>query len=220
MPTIQCVELAKRRVLIAFLLLALPCCALGSPGPAAPARPEYTQQMYTKALSNNSTGPSYLLVTVRTSPTAPGRVVCVVAPFLLAAIDQEYSLARTLKDGERRQQIALGSAGRSFTFDKPEAYRNVQPQYTPEILEEARRLVRPMSQEQLIRELDRKDAGEGKGIHAFYRSKTKRFSAYRDALAHACLERGILVDQGDLGGGLYTHRDWPLPHPPLMPPST
>jgi hypothetical protein len=168
--------------------------------------------MYTKALSNNSTGPPYLLVTVRTSATAPGRVVCVVTPSLLAAIDQEYGLARTLKDGERWQQIALSSPGRRFTFDKPEAYRDVQPPYTPEILEEARRLVRPMSQEQLIRELDRKDAMEGKGIHAFYRSKTKRFSAYRDALAHACLERGILVDRGDIGGGLYTHKDWPLPH--------
>src|SRR5436305_13842239 len=74
MPKIQSFELAKRGVLIAFLLLALPCCALGSPGPAAPARPEYTQQMYTKALSNYSTGPSYLLVTVRTSAAAPGRV--------------------------------------------------------------------------------------------------------------------------------------------------
>jgi hypothetical protein len=214
MPTTnQGVKLANRRVLRASLFMAIQCWALNQPGAADPAHSEYTQEMYTKALSNNSTGPSYLLVMVRSAETTTeGRVTCMVAPSLRWAIDREYGLSHSKSDGEKREKIALGSTDRSFTFKNPEVYKMIQPQYTPKILDEARRLVGSKSKDQLIHELTSKDPIKGEGIHAFYRPKAKLFGAYRDALAHALLERGLLVDRGDLGGGLYLHKDWPLHH--------
>lgn len=189
---------ALRAVLLAGIL----ACSLREPGAASPAPSGYTQAMYEKALANYSTAPLFVLVKVRSSEAAEGRVVCIVAPFLLGAIGREYG-------GAKQQKIAL-SSNRTFTFKNPAAYENVQPRYTPEILEEARRLIKSKSREDLIQGLKPtgNGANEGGSLHSFYKPlKGERYAVYRDALAHALLERGILVGQGDPVGSLYLDRE-------------
>lgn len=167
--------------------------------PTATTTHTYTEAMYRRALENRSTAPSYVLISLREKETE--RPTCIPAPFLLGAIQIEKHLDYNEQGEAQTLAIALSQPGRAFSFSDPEALRNVQPRYSSGTLEEVQALLAQKSDSELRVEVGRSDGW----LHQRYRSKEpfSHAAAYRDAIAHVLLERGIAVGIGDRTGALY-----------------
>jgi hypothetical protein len=156
----------------------------------------YTNEMFRQALANRSTSPDYVLITVST-PDGKTRMVCTTANLFLGAIHMQYGF-RYSEDGEKRAlDTALRQPDRSFTFTKPAAMRNLADYETPEALADVRRRFAGKSSSEL---LDREfiDSLTQKGSSSVH-------MAYRDATAHALLERGIRCRMGCIADFLIPH---------------
>jgi hypothetical protein len=197
------------RFLLAGLLLGIA---------TAQATPRYTQEMFRRGLHEaaalGATGPLYVLITLRDPSSSTERAAATPAPFLFGAIDIEYHLDFTdpehpqknddeirAKRQRKELQIALSQPDRVFVFRNHQASRNVGPRYTPAILAEARQQVAFRSRGEIIAAA----RASKSWLHRIYTSKRDlgSFRAYRDAVAHALLERGILVGQRDDYTNLY-----------------
>ena len=82
-----------------------------------------------------------------------------------------------------------------FTFTSQKALDTVRPHYSERVLEEVRLSVARLSPAQLKRLNPLSEIYEKRDQDAY--------NAYRDATAHAMLERGILVYMDDRAGGVY-----------------
>jgi len=156
----------------------------------------YTDEMFRQALANRSTSPDYVLITV-TTPGGKPRDICITANFFLGAIHREHGFSYS-EDGQKRAlAIALQQPNRTFMFTKPAAIHNLADYETSEALADVRRRFTSKSDSEL---LDRK----------FIDSLTQKHSmaghmAYRDATAHALLERGIECRMGCIADFLIPH---------------
>lgn len=165
-----------------------------------PARAEqpsrYTDAMFRAALENHSTAPNYVLVTIRDGRDGSSRLVCVEAPFLEGALHREHALDYS-ESGERRVQQLLTNPNRVYTLSQPAALANVAPRYSPQVLTEVRSILFSRSDAQL----------RSASLDWLYVSKSSEsYSAYRDAVAHVLLERGILCGRGCVVGNLYVNQ--------------
>jgi hypothetical protein len=184
----------------------------------AQAATRYTQEMFRRGVQQAQTlgaiGPLYVLITLRAPGSNAERDAATPAPFLLGAIDIENDLDfpdpehPPKNDNEIRAklqrnelQIALSQPDRVFLFRKPRARKNVEPRYTPAILAQARQQLSGRSRDEIIAAARARESW----LHRIYTSKRDlaSFRAYRDAVAHALLERGILVGQRDDYTNLY-----------------
>jgi len=182
----------------------------------AHAASQYTQDMFRRGLHEPgvlvTSAPLFVLITLRDPSTGAERGAAIPGNFLLRAIDMEYHLKprKTSKKDEgkalaelqqKELQIALSQPNRVFVFGNHRAQNNVEPRYTPAILAAVRHELSRRSRQELLR------AGRANEswLHRIYESKRVAMEsfAYRDALAHVLLERGILVGHGDYTGGLY-----------------
>jgi hypothetical protein len=157
----------------------------------------YTPSMFRVALSNGSTSPDYVLIKVRGPKDQTERTVCTAANFLLGAIHREYDLGYTEADRKRGLEIALEQPERSFTFRKKEAMDNLGDDETPEALADVRRQFEGKKDAELL-------------DHEFINSITdkrpdSKHRTYRDAVAHALLERGIGCKMGCVTDELFPH---------------
>jgi hypothetical protein len=152
----------------------------------------YTEAMYRTALEDVSTSPLFVLVTLHDKNAGTDREVCIPAPFLLGAIITERGLGYS--EGGLREAIAIAERqpGRVFTFTEPRARSNVQPRYTPELLEALRKRLLMAS------------------VEAALAAQTYD-GGVRDAIGHLLLERGVLVGIADMGGNLFVQK----PEPPF-----
>jgi hypothetical protein len=102
---------------------------------------------------------------------------------------------------KKEVQIALSQPNRVFVFRNRRARNNVEPRYTPAILAEVQRTLAGRSRKAILAAARSNESW----LHRIYESKKDAMEsfAYRDAVAHALLERGILVGHGDYTGGLY-----------------
>ena len=156
--------------------------------------------LYVRALKNQSTAPNYVLITLVDKRTGSSRVACTEAPFLLGAIHQEHELAYD-ENGERKaMSLALTQQDRTFTFSNPRAIKNVQPRYTEKQLEEMRGAVQECSDHELRRGLTPEDTDLQRKL--FGTNRERSYGAYRDAVAHLLLERGLLPRRGCIAGWL------------------
>ncbi len=160
-----------------------------------------------------TTTPLFVLITLRDPKNGTQREVAIVGPFLLGAIEDEYHIkvrktgsfegdvAAVEKAQKREVQIALSQPNRTFVFRNHAARRNVEPRYTPAILQEVRNAFKGKSPREILSAA----RATRSWLHDIYDSKDDavRRLAYRDAVAHALLERGILVGEGDVIDGLY-----------------
>jgi len=176
------------RILLAALFIASSALARTS---------SYTDEMFRQALANRSTSPDYVLITV-TTPGAANRTVCTTANFLLGAIHTQYGFPYTEQGQQRALQTALQQPDRSFTFTKPAAIRNLADYETPDALGQVRRRFVGKSDSEL---LDRKFIDSLTQKHS-----TAAHMAYRDATAHALLERGIACRMGCIADFLIPHK--------------
>ncbi len=169
----------------------------------------YTQAMYRRALGEEkgagpneliiaTTAPPYVLITLEEPHSRSSRTVAVAGQSLLYAIQIEHHLPEN--DARRRFQIAVAQPKRVFSFFNPKARRIVRPAYTPAMLNEVRQLLFSKSRSNLIGALK----ANRSSVHSIYESKSgSRYWAYQAAIAHICLEKGILVTTGGCyGSGL------------------
>jgi len=157
----------------------------------------YTNDRFRDALANRSTSPDYVLITV-TTPGAKERTVCTTANFLLGAIHIEHGFSYSEHGEKRALGIALSQPDRSFTFTKPAAIRNLADYETPQALADARRRFAGKSDSQLLNP----DLIES----LTQRRSSTAHMAYRDAVAHALLERGIGCRMGCIADFLIPHK--------------
>jgi hypothetical protein len=174
------------RVVLAILLVS---CVTAS------AAPKYTERMFRRAVIEDSTSPFYLLITLHDLKTGTDRVVCTTTTSLLGAIHMEHRLEYDESGMRAAREIALTTPRRRFTFTRRKALENVRREYSDRVLEEVRLAVARLSSAELKR--------LNPLTHIYAKNGWDAHKAYRDATAHAMLERGILVYMDDRAGGVY-----------------
>jgi hypothetical protein len=180
------------RAALAFLLIS---CVTAS------AASKYTDRMFRRAIVEETTSPFYLLFTLHDPKTGRDRVVCTVSNGLVGAIHSEHHLGFDDDGQKAARQIALKTPLHRFTFTTRKALENGRPNYSERILDEVRPLVARLSPTQLKRL---------NPLSEIYEKKDQDvYNAYRDATAHAMLERGILVYMDDRAGGVYIAKQRP-----------
>jgi len=172
----------------------------GTETPSASTREIETTayKLFVEAIKNMSTAPNYVLITVLDTRTGARRVVCTEAPFLLGAIQQQLHITQ-----EESIAFALAQRDRTFQFSQPEALKNITPQYTDTILDEVRDALQSYSNEELMLGLTGKKTEISK---LFIEQTGQRYVAYRDAMAHVVLERGLLPARGCIAGYLFVRQ--------------
>jgi hypothetical protein len=180
------------------------------------ARSHYTQEMFRRALYEpgvlSTTAPLFVLITLRDPSSGAERAAAVPGPFLLGAIETEYQvllrktsrthIGEALTEQQQKEvQIALAHPNRVFTFRNRRARNNVEPRYTPAMLGEVQRVLATKSRKEILAAA----RADQSWLHQIYDSRRDPVQrlAYRDAVAHALLEHGILVGEGDYSDGLY-----------------
>ena len=172
-----------------FTVTALTCLA-GCGGVKA----AQDQAHYERALSNNSTSPSFVLITIiddRTGKTVTG---CVQANFLRGAIFLELGGDwKNVDDGLMRKadEIALKSIDHTFHFSKGTALANVSLRYTEADLADAEKIVQSIG----VKALERP------AVNNAWRSMGKM--QWNAALACAIIEQGASARQADITGQFY-----------------
>ena len=172
----------------ALLFLLITCTATSGAS-------KYSDWMFRKAVLTDSTSPFYLLFVLHDPKTGADRTICTEGNGLVGAIHFEHHLEFDQAGNKAAQRIALTTPGHRFTFTSEKALHTVKPLYSERVLEEVRLLVARLSPEQLKRLNPLSDIYNKKDLD--------EYNAYRDATAHAMLERGILVYMDDRAGGVY-----------------
>jgi hypothetical protein len=172
--------------------------ALGSPANSS----QCDRSLFESALENESTSPSYVLITVIDENSGGRSVVCTEAPFLLGALHRELGADYGQEGVARVKAAALASPGLEFRFTKSKALANVRSRYTAEMLEAVRARLTGLSDVDLLDGF----AWSNGPLHDIYTSAPDR-GAYRDAIAHVLLERCIGVRRADRSGMLQLRAD-------------
>jgi len=158
-----------------------------------------TNALFTRAIQNESTAPNYVLITVVDDNTNKRRLLSTEAPFLLGAIHSERKISYDAAGVNKVRQFALSCKDRTFHFSSSDALKNVSARYDENILVEMRSALKNLTDDQLRKGF----RCDGKGLDKLYTDKPSReYSAYRDAIAHVLLERGLLPRRGCIVGCL------------------
>jgi len=92
-----------------------------------PATASYQQpdDQFRAALENNSTSPSFILITIRDARDGSARTGCTLAPFLLGAIHKENALPYNEEGQNAALRIAASARDHFFTFRRLKALANI-----------------------------------------------------------------------------------------------
>ena len=179
-----------------FTLTVLICLAIFGEAKAAQDR-----QQYRRAMSDNSTSPYFVLVTIGNDMTGESVTGCVCANFLKGALFAELGghlgqtdnvdreKERTL--WQKADEIALNSTDHEFHFSNQAALSNIRLQYTEDDLAAARKAVKSQGLKAMIPPFD---PARRQALGKLQRSA---------ALACAIIEEGGSARQADITGEIY-----------------
>jgi hypothetical protein len=141
------------------------------------------------------------MVDIVNDATGEKKRVCIEGVQLFGAVRTESRLGRGEADSDKTMRLILNNSSHTYHFHNPEAWRQVQPRYSPELLATVEEQFRGLSAAELAERFDYTKTGgmirpDGK------RSPEELF-AYCAAMAHVLTERGLLVGRGDFGNSLY-----------------
>jgi hypothetical protein len=94
---------------------------------ATPVCAKYEQNgdHFRAALLNDSTAPSFVLITVKNGRDGSAKTGCTEAPFLLGAIHKENAIPHDEAGDRKTLEIALSAKGHTFTFRNPAALSSI-----------------------------------------------------------------------------------------------
>jgi hypothetical protein len=150
---------------------------------------------FATAIKNQSTAPSYVLITEIDANTGKSRQTCVTANLFMGAIHREHELGFDTEDQMTALHIALTTPDHVFTFTKRTALENIPHYYSDEQLALVRDALRPLSQNQLL-DAKAREAALGK-LGAMVHE------ARRDATACVLIERGLSPGTGDISDQIW-----------------
>jgi hypothetical protein len=154
-------------------------------------------ELFAKAIENESTAPNYVLIRVINDKTKEMVITCTEAPFLIGAIHMERQIPYDEPGSRKAKELALTRKDRTFRFSRDDALKNIGRHYDETILAEMRVALKPFS------DVDIRNGfrGDGRALDKLYIDRPGRqYSAYRDAIAHVLLERGLLPRRGCIAG--------------------
>jgi hypothetical protein len=158
-----------------------------------------TADFYRRAIENDSTAPSFVLISLVTDGGRTKRKVAIPAPFLLGAIHSEYHLGYGRRGESKAREFALGQPERTFEFKNSAALKNVQPSYSDTDLTKPRERLGGIGDPEILRGFR---GGSGPLDRLYNRLPDRKSTAMRDAIAHVLIERGFLVGHGCIAGYL------------------
>jgi hypothetical protein len=135
--------------------------------------------------------PYYVLITVVDDTRSQSRTGCITSNLLIGAISMERALPSDRAGFDTAQKVALANTRHVFHFSKSSALANVAFGYSAHDLEVARRLLVPLSDEQLRQAFS---PGE--------LQPSGWSDASRNARTCALIERGLSLKMADRSGGL------------------
>lgn len=162
----------------------------------------YSDDLFARALANDSTAPDYVLITVVDPQTHTKRPVCTTANLFLGAIHCEHGPGYTEAE---IKAIALKQRDRIFVFARKAALHNLADYATPQALADVRKIFASKSDLELL-ERTFIESLTVMRRNIPYKEAVAHHMAYRDAVARALLERGIGCTMGDHGDALTPHR--------------
>ena len=197
MTKVRCNELITMRYLFTFPAgvagLTTLVLTLSFESFASAAKMQYTHSMFIQALKHGG----FVLIKVRYSETKFDRDAATPMEGLLGAIHYQYNLDFGPAGSKKASEIALASKDRVFSFTRSEAFDVIKPHYSAQQLVEVRDELANYDRANLIAQLG---ALRSK-VHDLYTDPGR--NVYREAVAHALLERGVLVDEDDRSGRLF-----------------
>lgn len=156
-----------------------------------------SRESYEAAIHNDSTSPSYVMISVAGAETEPAKVVCITANFLLGAIHREYGLGYDAAGVSEAIKIALANSNHRFAFRQLTARANIPTRYSDGDLAAARKLLAPIPTDELKRQFS--------SLSRESRLPTNGYN--QDAIACALIERGLSPRLSDLSGQVYIARE-------------
>jgi hypothetical protein len=179
--------------LIALVTLGIPC---HSEAIASGLHTVQSRESYEAAIRNNSTSPSYVLVSIINSEKGQMKPVCTTANFLLGAIHREYGLGYEAADSSKAAEIALKNQAHVFHFHQQAALDNIRVEYSENELSAARVLLASLS------------TGELRTTFSSLRPEIRLpiVGYAMDAIACALVERGLSPKLSDRSGQVHIDR--------------
>jgi hypothetical protein len=156
-----------------------------------------SRESYEAAIRNDSTSPSYVLISIVRAYTGQAKSVCTTANFLLGAIHREFGLEYGPADVSKATKIALASHDHTFLFRQPVALANIPISYSGEDLAAARKFLAPIPTDEL----------RIKFSSLFDKSRLPTDGYNRDAIACALIERGLSPRLSDRSNQVYVTRE-------------
>ncbi|HEY9009472.1 MAG TPA: hypothetical protein VIN06_00495 [Devosia sp.] len=157
--------------------------------------PRQSDASFAAAIRNQSTAPSYVLITEIDGNTGKSRQACVTANLLMGAIYRENELADDAEGRMTALHIALTTPDHVFTFTRRDALENIPHAYSDDQLSEVRAALKSLSTAQLLDAARRETALNS--INAM------PHEARRDATACVLIERGLSPGMGDISDQIW-----------------
>lgn len=173
------------------ILLAFAAGAVGAATHAA----RQSDTSFAAAIRNQSTAPSYVLITEVDGNTGKSRQTCVTANLFMGAIHRENELGYDAEDQMTALHIALTTPDHVFTFTKRTALENIPHSYSDDQLAQVRDALKPLTEKQLL-DAKAREAALGK-LGAI------PYAARRDATACVLIERGLSPGVEDISDQIW-----------------
>jgi hypothetical protein len=189
----------QKMKLIVNLVIALLSILATDAARAAEGR--YTRSMFERAVKDTSS-PRYVLVQVRDARAPSAQTVCVRGSELVDAVQTEHDWNYAIGGRLKAHRVALIHWREPFVFEKINALAHLQPRYSQKQLAEVREKLSRFTNRQLKSQLRARRRGETELQQIYAGSDAPLAYTSRAAVAHALLERGILVANDERTGQL------------------
>jgi hypothetical protein len=154
----------------------------------------FSQNMFQRALHNLSTTPDHILITIQGHGLGSRTLRCVESKFLIGALHTQLGLGYGDAEIAEVVKVAEQCYGRTVILTKRKALRNVPQWYIGSELDAARSAIAGLS------------PSDRMNLTAISRLSGFGSALPRQAVAHALLERGIMVTRGCVSNSLTPHK--------------
>ena len=163
-----------------------------------------SESSFRTAIVDKSTAPYFVIVTVVGGSSGRSQEIFTEAPFLLGAIHIERGIPFDDRRSQRVRRTALSTKDRIFHFSNRKALCDIPMPYSGDVLAATRKWAAGFLIDELTTDLSRLNSP----VDEYYSSrKGDDYLAHKLALAHALIERGLVVRRGCVVDDLLVDRE-------------